>query len=306
MKHSVIVHRLYQQHKALTRNLNQNTLQSHWKRVVGRKQCVLRIEKYYKQVISFDLVLQCCVDSVMEIRSPQKIVLSTSSKRLVQDQKELIVGLSALKMISGQKSQSARARKSIAAFKLREGSVLGCKTTLRRKAIYSFLDKLIFLVLPRARASLVNRNMDANNNYNIGISNPFVFMELESHYDLFQSLQGINIALINSNFSSNCSSLLLLNEAKLMVIKDQQFTIIASNLGTPRSGVTSQVSSEEPAYNRETSQSQVTSQARVYQRSVQDRNQISTGNTKQKVTSPNEGKISSIALLLSGLQIQVD
>ena len=265
MKHSVIVHRLYQQHKALTKDLNQNTIQSHWERVKRRKQCILRIEKYYKEVISFDLVLQCCVNGVMEIRPPQKIVLSTSSKRLVQDQKELVIELSALKMISGQKSQSARARKSIAAFKLREGSVLGCKTTLRRKAIYSFLDKLIFLVLPRARASLVNRNMDANNNYNIGISDPFVFIELEGHYDVFQSLQGINIALVTSNLSSNCLSLPLLG-----------------NLAKPSKAAKHRLIKDE------------------------HRHQISTGSTKQKPTLPNQGKVISIPLLLSGLQIQVD
>lgn len=295
MKRSVIVNRLYQQHKVLTRDLNQTTTQSHWDIVKGCKQYILRIEKHYKEVISFDLVLQCCVEGVMEIRPPQKIVLSTSSKRLVQDQKELVVGLSALKMISGQKSQSARARKSIAAFKLREGSVLGCKTTLRRKAIYSFLDKLIFLVLPRARASLVNRNIDANNNYNIGISDPFVFMELEGHYDLFQSLQGINIALVNSNFSSNCSSLSLLGnlaepskEANRVLIKDQQFTVFASNL-------TSQVGSKATAAQRS---------AEI--RSAQDGHQTSVGSTKRKTISTNDDKVISVPLLLSGLQIQVD
>ena len=290
MKHSIIVHRLYQQHKTLTRDLNRNTIQKHWERVKGRKQCILRIEKYYKEVISFDLVLQCCVDGVMEIRPPQKIVLSTSSKRLVQDQKELVVGLSALKMISGQKSQSARARKSIAAFKLREGSVLGCKTTLRRKAIYSFLDKLIFLVLPRARASLVSRNMDANNNYNIGISDPFVFMELENHYDLYQSLQGINIALVNSNLPSNRLSLPLLG-----------------NLA-------------EPSKSQEARADQRSAGFRSAQELlIKDEHwhQISAGSTKQKATSPNDSKIFligdqhhseciSIPLLLSGLQIQVD
>ena len=273
MKHSVIVHRLYQQHKAITKHVNQNTALSPLERVKEHKQCTLRIEKYYKEVISFDLVLQCCVDGVMQIRPPQKIVLSTSSKRLVQDQKELVVGLSALKMISGQKSQSARARKSIAAFKLREGSVLGCKTTLRRKATYSFLDKLIFLVLPRARASLVNRNMDANNNYNIGISDPFVFMELEGHYDLFQSLQGINIALVNSNLSSNCSS-------RPVLITDEQMLVLGS--------------------------AQDRHQISRCLASCLSLISTSNGSSKQKATLTNDRKVISIPLLLSGLQIQVD
>lgn len=160
--------------------------------------CVPRIEKFYKQVVCLDLLLQCPLQSIMELSPPKKIVLNSSSKKIVQDKKELLVGLSACLMISGQKCQATWARRSIAGFKLREGSVTGCKVTLRGSSMYAFIDKLINLVLPRARPSLINQAIDPDGNYNIGISDPFLFVELEHHYDLFQSLQGIDVALLMS------------------------------------------------------------------------------------------------------------
>ena len=134
----------------------------------------------------------------MELSPPNKIVLNTSSKRIIQDKKELVVGLSACLIISGQRCQTTWACKSIAAFKLREGSVIGCKVTLRGSSMYAFIDKLINLVLPRARPSLINQGINTDGTYNIGISDPFLFVELEGHYDLFQSLQGFDIALVVS------------------------------------------------------------------------------------------------------------
>lgn len=164
--------------------------------LMNQTDSVSRIEKFYREVFCFDLLLQCSLRGIMELSPPNKIVLNTSSKRIVQDKKELIVGLSACLIISGQRCQTTWARRSIAGFKLREGSVIGCKVTLRGNSMYAFLDKLINLVLPRARPSLINQAIDPDGTYNIGISDPFLFVELEHHYDLFQSLQGFDIALV--------------------------------------------------------------------------------------------------------------
>ena len=73
----------------------------------GRNQehCALRVERYYKEVVSMDLVLQCCVNTVMSISPPRKIVVSASSKRMIQDRKELVVGLSALKSFLVKKAK---------------------------------------------------------------------------------------------------------------------------------------------------------------------------------------------------------
>ncbi|BDA51698.1 Ribosomal protein L5 (mitochondrion) [Coccomyxa sp. Obi] len=177
---------------------NSQTNVSDQKRLKGQRHSIPRIERFYKEVVCFDLLLQCPLKGVMELSPPKKIVLNSSSKKIVHDKKELIVGLSACLMISGRRCQTTRARKSIAGFKLREGSVLGCKVTLRGSSMYAFLDKLINLVLPRARPSSINGGIDLNGTYNIGISDPFLFVELEYHYDLFQSLEGFDIALVMS------------------------------------------------------------------------------------------------------------
>lgn len=178
--------------------LNSQTNVGDQKRLKGQRYYIPRIERFYKEVVCFDLLLQCPLKGVMELSPPKKIVLNSSSQKIVYDKKELIVGLSACLMISGRRCQTTRARKSIAGFKLREGSVLGCKVTLRGSLMYAFLDKLINLVLPRARPSSINGGIDLNGTYNIGISDPFLFVELEHHYDLFQSLEGFDIALVMS------------------------------------------------------------------------------------------------------------
>ena len=214
MKHSEMVQQLHQRQKDLAKNLHLKVIQKNFwqteRECVKKRKCsTLRVENYFREVISRDLVLQCFIETVMEIKSPQKIVLTTSSKRIIQDKKQLLVGLAALKMISGQKSQATRAKKSIAAFKLREGSIIGCKATLRKKALYSFIDKLVFLALPRARLSLVYRGIGADSCFTVGINDPFIFVELEGYYDLFQSLHGINVALVTSIKQKGMLQLLL-------------------------------------------------------------------------------------------------
>ena len=181
-----------------TVSLNNQTNVGGQKSLKGQRYSLSRVERFYKEVVCFDLLLQCSIKGVMELSPPEKIVLNSSSRRIVQDKKELIVGLSACLMVSGRRCQTTRARKSIAGFKLREGSVLGCKVTLRGNSMYAFLDKLINLVLPRARPLSINGGIDLNGTYNIGISDPFLFVELEHHYDLFQSLEGFDIALVMS------------------------------------------------------------------------------------------------------------
>ena len=214
MKYSEIVQQLHQRQKNLAKNLHlkaikRNLWQIDRECVEKQRCCTVRVENYFREIISHDLVLQCFIETVMEIGAPRKIVLSTSSKRIIQDKKQLLVGLAALKMISGQRSQTTRAKKSIAAFKLREGSIIGCKTTLRKKALYSFIDKLVFLALPRARLSLVYQGIDADSCFTVGVDDPFIFVELEGYYDLFQSLHGISVALVTSIKQKGMLQLLL-------------------------------------------------------------------------------------------------
>lgn len=167
---------------------------------------VPRIEKHYKQIVCFDLLLQCSLNGVMSIPSPTKIVLSNSSRGTTQDKKELVVGLSAALIISGQKPQATWAKRSIAGFKLREGEPLGCKVTLRGRAIYTFFDRLANIALPRGRLSMINHAINGDAAYYIGIGDPFQFYELEHHFDLFQSLRGFDVALLTTPTPSSLSS----------------------------------------------------------------------------------------------------
>jgi large subunit ribosomal protein L5 len=132
----------------------------------------------------------------MAMPSPERILLNNSSKAVVQDKKELAVGLSSLLMISGQKPQTTWAKKSISGFKLREGEPLGCKVTLRGRGMYTFLDRLAGIALPRARSSLTNHAITNLAAYDIGVGDPFQFYELEHHYHLFQSLRGFGIVVV--------------------------------------------------------------------------------------------------------------
>jgi large subunit ribosomal protein L5 len=164
----------------------------------SKKQCTPRIEKHYKQITCFDLLLQCELDGIMGIPSPNRVILSNSSKKVTQDKKELVVELSAVFIISGQKPQATWAKRSIAGFKLRRGEPLGCKVTLRGNPMYTLLDKLVNVVLPRARPSMINHAINGATVYNIGIGDPFQFYELEHHFDLFQSLCGFDVSLLTA------------------------------------------------------------------------------------------------------------
>ena len=167
------------------KNLNKSSVVS----LVGFKETTpskaTRLLLHYKQIICPDYILQYPVDNIMQIPCIKKIVLNSSSKAIIQNKKAHFPALLGLKVISGQKSKNTWARKSIAAFKLREKNLLGCKVTLRATFMYVFLEKLIIDVLPRVKLHQeytkdkykedLHSYLDNNGNYNVGISDPFFF-----------------------------------------------------------------------------------------------------------------------------------
>ena len=108
-----------------------------------------RINKYNKYVVAEDFIIISNYNSVMEFPFFLRAVINTTSKEYLIDKKQSISALAAGFLLSGQKTIPTRARKSIAGFKLREGALIGCRTTLRRKKLYNILDKLLIFVLPR-------------------------------------------------------------------------------------------------------------------------------------------------------------
>jgi large subunit ribosomal protein L5 len=131
-----------------------------------------------------------------------KVSISLSNKEVIVNSNKLFIPLMLLKLITGQKPQITKAKKSIAQFKLREGKALGCKVTLRGEKMYSFLDKIFYIILPQIFEIKTKKIKSNLNSLSIGIEDLSIFPELESQYDLLKTIQGanINITLKNNKF----------------------------------------------------------------------------------------------------------
>jgi large subunit ribosomal protein L5 len=129
----------------------------------------------------------------------EKIVINMGVGAAVQEKKHLEEATGALALISGQKPIVLRARKSVAGFRLRQGMAIACKVTLRGARMYEFLDRLISLALPRVRdfRGLNPHAFDGHGNYTLGLSEQYVFPELNP--DKYTRPQGMNITLVTSS-----------------------------------------------------------------------------------------------------------
>nr|YP_001315125.1 ribosomal protein L5 [Chlorokybus atmophyticus]ABO15112.1 ribosomal protein L5 [Chlorokybus atmophyticus] len=170
-----------------------------------------RLKYHYENVIRQDLLYKCNYNNIMEVPKIVKIIVNGSIKNEVNSKRMVLSFLVALELISGQKLTLARAKKSIAAFKLRTNDPIGCKVTLRGKPVYNLLDKLITTVWPRLRDFQgLKPTFDSSGvNYNIGLDNLLLFPELERHYYLFESLHGANLTIVTSAKTKEEAKLLL-------------------------------------------------------------------------------------------------
>ena len=132
----------------------------------------------------------------------EKVVVSMGVGSAISDKKHLEESVSALAEITGQQPVQCKARKSVANFRLRAGSEVGCKVTLRRQRMYEFLDRLISLALPRVRdfRGLSDTAFDGNSNYSLGLPEQLVFPELNP--DKYVRVQGMNIAICTTATSN--------------------------------------------------------------------------------------------------------
>ncbi|MBW2092520.1 MAG: 50S ribosomal protein L5, partial [Deltaproteobacteria bacterium] len=140
-----------------------------------------------------------------------KIVLNIGLGEAIQNIKLLDKAVEELTLIAGQKAVITRARRSIAAFKLREGMPIGCMVTLRRQKMYYFLDKLINVVLPRVRdfRGVSQKSFDGRGNYTLGLSEQIIFPEID--YDDVDKIKGLNITIV-SNAKTDEEAYFLLKE----------------------------------------------------------------------------------------------
>ena len=154
-----------------------------------------RLQQRYQEEIQPALANKLDRKNRLAIPRVQKIIVSMGVGSAIGDKKHMEEATSALSEITGQKPIRCKARKSIAAFRLREGLEVGCKVTLRRARMYEFLDRLISLALPRVRdfRGLNPKAFDGQGNYSLGLSEQLVFPELNP--DKYSRVQGMNITI---------------------------------------------------------------------------------------------------------------
>jgi large subunit ribosomal protein L5 len=157
-----------------------------------------RLEIEYKERIVPELIKRFGYKSVMQVPKITKITINMGLGEAVTDKKVLENALQDLALISGQKGVMTRARKSIAAFKIRAGMPIGCKVTLRRERMYEFLDRLINVAIPRIRdfRGLNPKAFDGHGNYTLGIKEQIIFPEID--YDKIDALRGMDITITTS------------------------------------------------------------------------------------------------------------
>ena len=152
---------------------------------------------YYEQVAP-QLKEKFNYQNVHQIPKLKKIVLNMGLGEAIQNIKIIDSAVEELTMIAGQRPVITRARKSIAAFKLREGMPIGCMVTLRRERMFDFFNKLVNVALPRVRdfRGISPKAFDGAGNYSLGIKEQIIFPEID--YDKIDKIKGMNISIITS------------------------------------------------------------------------------------------------------------
>ena len=134
----------------------------------------------------------------MQVPRLEKVVLNMGLGEAIQNIKLLDTAAEELQIIAGQHPVITRAKKSIAAFKLREGMPIGCMVTLRRNHMYDFFYKLVNVALPRVRdfRGISGKAFDGRGNYSLGIKEHIIFPEID--YDKIDRIKGLNISVVTS------------------------------------------------------------------------------------------------------------
>lgn len=156
------------------------------------------LKKEYKEQIVPELVKKYNYTTVMAVPKLEKIVVNIGAGDASSNSKLLDAAVSDLYKITGQKPVVTKAKKSIAGFKLREGQAIGCKVTLRGEVMYTFLEKLIKIVLPRVRdfRGISPKAFDGRGNYTLGIKEQTIFPEIV--YDEVVKVRGMDIVFVTS------------------------------------------------------------------------------------------------------------
>jgi len=154
-------------------------------------------EKYRKEVVPA-LMEKFGYKNVMEVPRLAKVTVNMGLGEAIQNPKAIDAAVEDLKVITGQKPVVTRAKKSIAAFKLRAGMQIGAKVTLRGERMYDFVDKLFNIVLPRVRdfRGVPPKAFDGRGNFTLGLREQIIFPEID--YDKVDRVRGMNITFVTT------------------------------------------------------------------------------------------------------------
>ncbi|HSM89446.1 MAG TPA: 50S ribosomal protein L5 [Desulfobacterales bacterium] len=157
-----------------------------------------RMKDLYEKEVVPKLIETFKYKNVMEVPKFSKVVLNMGLGEAIQNVKILETAAEELKAIAGQHPVITRAKKSIAAFKLREGMPIGCMVTLRQERMFDFLQKLVNVALPRVRdfRGVSAKAFDGRGNYSLGIKEHIIFPEID--YDKIDQIKGLNVSIVTS------------------------------------------------------------------------------------------------------------
>ncbi len=154
-----------------------------------------RLREHYDTTVKPALIAEFGYPNPMQVPKLEKIVVNMGVGEASQDRKKIDGAVEDLTLITGQKPVITKAKKSIAAFKLREGMIVGCMVTLRRARMYEFLDRLITVALPRVRdfRGVSPGSFDGNGNFALGLKEQIVFPEID--YDKVDQIRGLDVVV---------------------------------------------------------------------------------------------------------------
>ena len=157
-----------------------------------------RLQEKYQNEVTKAMTEKFGYKNVMQLPKIEKIIINMGVGEAVGNPKALDAAVTDLTAIAGQKPQLTRAKKSLAAWKLREGMPIGCKVTLRGTRMYQFLDKFMNVALPRVRdfRGVSEKAFDGRGNYAVGLREQLIFPEID--YDKIDKIRGMNIVIVTS------------------------------------------------------------------------------------------------------------
>lgn len=157
-----------------------------------------RLQEFYRKTVVSELREKFGYENVMQVPRILKITLNMGVGEAMADKKIIDNAMSDMTRISGQKPLVTRARKSVAAFKVRQNWPIGCKVTLRGRHMYEFLDRLVNVAIPRIRdfRGLPARSFDGRGNYSLGIKEQIIFPEID--FDKVDAIRGMDITIATS------------------------------------------------------------------------------------------------------------